>query len=195
MQPQEYKILQFKKGDFQDAHLNYWCDMALEGVSEPVRIAVKDPMTYSDGMTLYGHITDETSKAGKPYRRFRKDQRDEGQQSFSGASPSKSNYKTDDHTQESIARSVALKAAVDYLNGQPEIKKNVLGIAEEFLAWLQGGNQPTETKTEQTGYDKAKAQADAIKERQTDDQALDSYTRTVVQEYEGEPFDLSQIPY
>lgn len=82
---QEYTVLQFKKGDFQDAHKNFWCDMALEGVSEPVRIVVKDPTKYSNGMKLYGHITDEVSKAGKPYQRFRK-----AQQQESGSQGSKS---------------------------------------------------------------------------------------------------------
>lgn len=77
---QEYEVTQFKKGDFQDPHGNYWCDMALKGVGEPVRIVVKDPTQFHDGMSIYGNITDETSKAGKPYQRFRREQRPDDEQ-------------------------------------------------------------------------------------------------------------------
>jgi hypothetical protein len=72
---QDYEILQFKPSDFQDQNGNYWCDMALKGVSEPVKIVVKDPTQFKDGQSLYGHITDETSKAGKAYRRFRREKK------------------------------------------------------------------------------------------------------------------------
>lgn len=74
---QEYEVLQFKKGDFQDNYGNYWCDMALKGVGEPVRIAVKDPTQFQDGMTLYGSVETKTSKAGKEYLKFKREEREE----------------------------------------------------------------------------------------------------------------------
>lgn len=52
--------------------------MVLEGVGEPVRIVVKDPMQFQAGMTLYGDITEETSKAGRQYLRFRRAERPDG---------------------------------------------------------------------------------------------------------------------
>jgi hypothetical protein len=73
--PQEYEIIQFKKGDFQDNHGNFWCNVALRGLSEPVMIVVKDPTKYKDGDKIYGRITQETSKAGKSYQRFRREPR------------------------------------------------------------------------------------------------------------------------
>lgn len=72
---QEYKVVQFKKGDFQDNYGNWWCDMVLEGFGEPVKIVVKDPMQFEDGMTLYGSIEQKTSKAGKQYNRFKREQK------------------------------------------------------------------------------------------------------------------------
>lgn len=83
---QEYEVTQFKKGDFQDLNQNYWCDMGLKGVSEPVKIVVKDPMQFHDGMTLYGHIEEKTSKAGKAYQRFYREQKPE-QPSHTTSSP------------------------------------------------------------------------------------------------------------
>lgn len=74
---QDYKVLQFKKGDFQDDHGNYWCDMALEGVGEPVRIVVKDPTQFHSDMTLYGTIEDKVSRAGKDYLKFKREKREE----------------------------------------------------------------------------------------------------------------------
>jgi hypothetical protein len=78
----EYEIIQFDKGDFKDQNGNYWCTMAVRGVSEPVRIVVKDPMheDFLEGKSLYGKITDETSKANKPYLRFRREKREDSQQ-------------------------------------------------------------------------------------------------------------------
>lgn len=79
----EYEVLQFKIGDFQDNHGNTWCDMTLQGVSEPVRIVVKDPTKIKDGDKLYGEIKKQTSKAGKDYLRFYRETRpDDSQQGF-----------------------------------------------------------------------------------------------------------------
>lgn len=82
--PQEYEVVQFKKGDFKDQNGNFWCDMALKGVGEPVRIVVKDPTQFHDGMTLYGRITEEVGKtSGKPYQRFRREKRDDETRTYS----------------------------------------------------------------------------------------------------------------
>jgi hypothetical protein len=107
--PQVYEVVAFKKGDFQDQNGNYWCDMALKGISEPVRIVVKDPTQFHDGMELYGHITDETSKAGKPYRRFRRDKQPDFHETAGGA-PKKSEWIPRDDS--AIKAQFAIKAAV-----------------------------------------------------------------------------------
>lgn len=74
---QEYVLRSFKKGDYQDAHGNYWCDAAFEGFGEPVRWVVKDPLKIKEGESYYGEIKEMTSQAGKPYMRFYKQIRTE----------------------------------------------------------------------------------------------------------------------
>lgn len=76
---QDYEVAHFKKGDFQDNFGNYWCDMALKGVGEPVRIAVKDPTQFHDGMILYGSIETKQSRAGKDYLKFKRMEKEEQQ--------------------------------------------------------------------------------------------------------------------
>jgi hypothetical protein len=75
---QDYKLRSFKKSDFQDFHKNYWCDAAFEGFGEPVKWVVKDPTKVSEGETYYGEIKEETSKTGKAYWRFFKQQPPDG---------------------------------------------------------------------------------------------------------------------
>lgn len=75
MNSQEYEVTAFDKSDFQDQNGNYWCSAIFLGVGEPVKWVVKDPTTVSVGQKVYGRITDETSKAGKAYRRFRREKK------------------------------------------------------------------------------------------------------------------------
>lgn len=74
---EEYTIRAFKGTDFKDQNGNTWCSVTFEGVSEPIKWVVKDPTTVNVGDKVYGKITDETSKAGNPYRRFRREKRPE----------------------------------------------------------------------------------------------------------------------
>jgi hypothetical protein len=74
----EYTVRSFKKGDYKDNFGNTWCDMVLEeNPSEPVRIVVKDPDNYKDGMKLYGEVKLAKTQAGKAYYRFYKEQQPE----------------------------------------------------------------------------------------------------------------------
>lgn len=92
MAAQEYEITEFRKGDFQDNYGNTWCDMVLLGVGEPVRIVVKNPLDeqYTVGNKLYGEIKEVTSKAGKAYKRFYREERPEQTQGFHGSNSGKS---------------------------------------------------------------------------------------------------------
>jgi len=130
----EYEILQFDKGDFKDQNGNYWCTMAVRGVSEPVRIVVKDPMheDFQEGKNLYGKITDETSKAGKPYLRFRREKRDDGQQ---GSLPIKSDKPSPEYWDDknaSIQAQFAIKTAVMALGVRTD--KNLAHYVDEVQA-------------------------------------------------------------
>lgn len=80
MEVQEYELTQFKSSDFKDQNGNIWCDAVFLGIGEPVKWVVKDPSKVVVGQKYYGKITDETSKANKPYQRFRREKRPEEQQ-------------------------------------------------------------------------------------------------------------------
>lgn len=73
----EYEITAFDIGKepYLDPHGNTWATVAFLGISEPIKWVVKDPSKVKVGDKVWGKITDETSKAGKPYLRFRKEKR------------------------------------------------------------------------------------------------------------------------
>jgi hypothetical protein len=75
----EFKIRSFDVGKepFVDDHGNTWCTVVFEEIGEPIKWVVKDPSSVTVGDTVYGRIEDKTSKAGKPYQRFYKEQREE----------------------------------------------------------------------------------------------------------------------
>lgn len=135
---QEYLVKDLKVGDYKDPHGNTWCTLSLEGISEPVRIVVKDPASITLGTNIYGHIETKTSQAGKAYQRFYKDQREDNQSSSGSTHFSPRNAKNDADTQESIARSVALKAAVDFATDTKMDIHAVINTADVFLTWLRG---------------------------------------------------------
>lgn len=109
----EYELTQFKVGDFQDNHGNTWCDAVFLGVGEPVRIVVKDPTKYEAGQKLYGELKEQTSKAGKPYLRFYREQRPEGQTSFTPSAKKEWTPRDDSHirAQWAIGQAVSLAVA------------------------------------------------------------------------------------
>lgn len=142
---QDYKISAYKPSDFQDNFGNWWVEVAFEGVSEPARWAMKDPMKYKVGDTVYGHMVDATSRAGKPYSKFVRDQKEEYTPTQSSGSNSGQS------TDESIARAVALKAAVELTASDARLMKDkatVLEIADRFLEWLKGTTPSERPATE-----------------------------------------------
>lgn len=76
---QEYEITTYEAGDFRDPHGNYWCTIGIPGYGEPIKIVLKDPTKTKVGDKIYGEVKEQTSKMGKPYLRFYKATRPEGQ--------------------------------------------------------------------------------------------------------------------
>lgn len=152
MQPQELKIIHLDPGTqpYFDQNGNQWVNVLFEGFqNEPIKWVVKDLSQYQVGQTIYGHIEQKTSQAGKPYNRFYRDQKpDYGQATQAGAVAGSKYQPRDDNTQESIARSVALKAAVDFTPtaGMNDLQ-DVLKVANTFLAWLQNSKSVLPTAT------------------------------------------------
>lgn len=136
---QEYTISIFKPGDYQDTYGNYWCEVAFEGVSEPARWSMKEESVakYKPGVSVYGHLEEATSKAGKAYNRFKVDQRPEGSQGPTGASKPQSGWTESPEKQQAINRAVALNNAVIFhQNDVDNLPKDVLNVADQFYAWL-----------------------------------------------------------
>lgn len=137
---QDYTISIFKVGDYKDNYGNVWCEVAFEGVSEPARWSMKPESTekYSVGTKVYGHIEDATSQAGKPYNRFKTDQRpDDSEGSKTDFKPAVNSW-NDPKKEDAIARAVALRhAAVMYQGvGTEDASQIVLRIADKFYDWL-----------------------------------------------------------
>ena len=136
----DYTISVFKPTDYKDTYGNYWCEVAFEGESEPARWSMKPESVekYKPGVSVYGHIEEATSKAGKPYNRFKTDQRPEGTQApQSGSKPQTSSWDNPER-QDAISRSVALNNTATIYQGVGD-KANVvemLALADQFYAWL-----------------------------------------------------------
>lgn len=163
----------------------YYHKVLLDGWEKPVSIGKKKAHALSPGDTISGTIERTDAPEDKwhaaPMGSFG------GGGGFGGnAQPAKYAPK-DDHTQESIARSVALKASVDMGSKTTE---EAIHNAEKFLAWLQGSSESTSPKamtSEQSqsgrsekmnsatatqtssGYDKFKAQGQAMRRDERDE--------------------------
>lgn len=152
---QEYEITDFRKGDFQDQHQNFWCDMVLLGVGEPVRIAVKDPTQYQVGQKLYGRIDEVISKQGKPYKRFFKEERPE-QQGFTGSSQSTGKS----YDSEGQAWGNAVTNATNLVINTLEPGKNLDDATHLVLATAE---RLFNGRGNKSGYDQARAKADELR--------------------------------
>ena len=109
----------------------YYYKIKLVGVVKPVSIGKQKLNSLTIGQTIDGTIEPSDLSEDK-FKAAPMGQPSAGQQSFN-----KSHESQD--TQESIARSVALKAAVDFVSGDTKVTSDyVLAVADDFLAWLQG---------------------------------------------------------
>lgn len=125
------------------------------------------------GQKVYGHL--EKAKSGKSVKFRRAKKEDTPQESASitpGVAP-----KNSQSTDESIARAVALKAAVEFLASANQHNNNVehtIDIADQFLAWLQGDVQkPVETGDKAPARDWTKVG----KPKDEDMDAVDTYKK------------------
>lgn len=93
------------------------------------------------GEKYYGHL--EKAKSGKSVK-FKKDKVPENEATPQGAN--KQSAANSQSTDESIARAVALKAAVDFIGAADEAPEIVLKTADIFLGWLKGGTAQVTAK-------------------------------------------------
>lgn len=201
---QDYKIAHFDPGKepFIDRNGNQWVNVLFEGeLSNPTKWVMRPDSVgkYKVGDTVYGRIE---QVEGKNYQRFYKEQKSDfgggGQPQLQPQGQgSKPAYQPKD--EHAIAKAVALKAAVDFAKDSSD--DYVLQVAGNFLAWLESDKQPTSTQqspsqptsTPTSGYDKAKQQAQRIRERQEDEDLRNNIEQG---NYDEPPFDPNdEIPY
>lgn len=147
MESKEHKLLDFKVGELKDNYGNTACSATFEGVSEPVTWMVKDPTKVAVGQSYYGHTEDATSRAGKPYRRFYRDQRPEA----SDSTPSKSfGYVKDDKEIRALA---IMKSAAEYCGRRGMEAADIPTVAQVLLETVEalkaGVSNPAEVQPEQ----------------------------------------------
>lgn len=193
---QEYELISFEKGDFQDNFGNTWCNAAFKGVSEPVRWVVKDPMSVNLGDVVYGEIKDMTSKAGKPYLRFYKEQREEGgnyvatqsssNQSSNNVAPAKKEWQPRDDN--AIRAQWSIGQSMTHFSSKPEVKLEQVEVLACALYEMvdrvkaTGGTSPVN----QPLFSK-----EAVAQQHEDDE----FQSIVAKAMEAEKFDMSQIPF
>lgn len=68
----EFELTAIEPSDFKDPFGNIWCNAVFLGVGEPVKVVTPDPDKWIVGEKYYGEIETKTSKAGKPYLKFKR---------------------------------------------------------------------------------------------------------------------------
>jgi hypothetical protein len=170
--PQSYIISDFKPGDFKDIQGNTWCEVAFDGVSEPARWAMRPESVskYSVGTEVWGHLEDATSKAGKPYLRFKTDKREEVTQHATPNTEKAPWVPREDHHEE-IKAQWAIGQAIAFSGNETPIK-DIEATAKTFYDMVQkvkGGTLTT--------------------------QSVQEAFKDVVVEPMDEPFDINSIPF
>lgn len=156
---QENEFINDKNSEADKAKygLTYW--VKFSGNAETYLWATKtEPV---EGKEYYGHFQ---TTSGKSLRFKTDEKKDIGGNVITPESSD---------TQDNIARSVALKAAVDAASGEPVDVDKVLEIANGFLTWLQNtGSQssspavPTPSGTKETQEEKTQPARDYVSEEE-----------------------------
>jgi hypothetical protein len=153
------------------------------------------------GQKVYGHL--ELTKTGKStkFKRASKDQTPAvGSAPVVTELPSvtpKGAYKPDTQ-QESIARSVALKAAVDLFapgNAGDITIPHTISTADQFLAWLSGESAKVEAQKDTTKPTAEKRDWSSVGKHAEVGMSDDEVTSLVNSIDNGTPFDLNDIPF
>lgn len=122
----EYELTAFDTGKepFVDNHGNTWCTAVFLGEGEPVKWVVKDPTQVKIGNKYYGTISEEKSKAGKTYLRFRREKLPEGSVSPQSDKPSDEYWS---ERNDAIKAQFAIKTAVELLkNPEADIQEDTI---------------------------------------------------------------------
>lgn len=187
---QEYKVASVKTTGQQDQNNNDMLWVTFEGIKDnALMFAKKHPVATE---TEYGELkTEKSQKTGKEYLRFRRVQREDGQPSSTHnptavVSRDKKEWQPRDDDRIVAQWAIGQAVAAYTKTGHPVDFKEIEEWATKFYAMVdrvKGGEAP------QSGYEKAKATAEAIKE---DLPPVDSYQDVIDN---GDPIDISEIPF
>lgn len=136
----DYNPTSVKELDFEDPHGNKGYNVFFENEDKPVFMMAKRAPEV--GNVEYGQIVDTPKKSGEgTYRKFKREQREEGQPTPVEVSEPKTGETIVRATfvdrDEAITRQSALKSAV--ATGEKDLDK-IIGMADDFLVWLK--NEP-----------------------------------------------------
>ena len=148
---QNYTLKSFTPSDFKDDYGNTWCTATFEEASaEPVKWVVKEVSKPVIGREYYGEITEETSRKGGKYLRFRSKPVED--------KPKEDKEEYWDAKNAQIKAQWAIGQAVQLSLGKKVPFTDIEQDARRFF------NMVDRVKEGLTGYDKAKAVADSLKE-------------------------------
>lgn len=169
----------------RDQHGNYRGSVLFdEDSSEPIDATFKTQPAVGD--KKYGVVDLYQTRAGKTRKGFKSAPRPQpgygNAPVQAGQVAAKREWQPDSpEKQDSIARSVALKAAVDTPWGSPPSETEVLQLADRYLGWLQG--IPLQLNPA-SGYEKARQTAEQLRER----------TEPVMMPFEGSEYPIDEVP-
>lgn len=134
----EYELTAFDTGKTPhiDGYGNTWATAVFLGEGEPVKWVVKDPATIKVGQKYYGTITEETSKAGKTYLRFRREKVPEAPQGVSNDKPTEEYW---ENKQAQIKAQWAINQSREYIQhklGDGSSLEEILDTAKLFYGMV-----------------------------------------------------------
>lgn len=125
----------FLNGKLTDTTYGIWYSVQFQGNAETFLWQTKTAPVK--GQKYWGWL--ETTKSGKSVK-FKWDKQNAPS---TQENPSQGSYVAQEAKEDSIARAVALKAAVEFLAAHGDLSDDVLGLAELYLAWLQNSGEQT----------------------------------------------------
>jgi hypothetical protein len=190
---QDWTLKSFEKSDFQDNFGNYWCDASFDGVGEPVKWVVKDPLDIKIGEKFYGKFTLETAKSGNKYLRFRREQKPEGESHVghtrSNGGSSKNYQPRDDaaiRAQWAIGQSMSHFANKDSVK-LPDVEKLAVALFEMADRVKEAASPKVEAPS--LGLPSEKQQNDYL------DAEAESLYASIAQSMGEEQINLDSIPF
>ena len=201
----DYRVLEVTKGNGEpDQHGNesYW--VKFEGAQNSCLMVAKRAPEV--GGTEHGDVTEQTSKAGKTYYRFKRAQREDGQTfhseapSFKGSAKKEWQPRDDDRI---VAQWAIGQALTKGIAAKVFDTETIESYAKEFYAMVDRvkGNDPKEQRgieeKQSTGYAAFKAAGGQVKSEVLASELppVDAYSDVQIEEFDDEPIDLSQIPF